>query len=165
MPYRTAFWILIFLTVISALLQMLGYNFMEVLIVLLIIDSLGFGSMIEIEKKKSKREADASKIVAQKIESLEKIMQDVLHRVSTNPTIAKLEEKMNMHRDERNNMLDRLSRKTLDLEQKINRFGASLAEHKEDIFGRLEKIEKPKGKDESFSLGELVYMDEDEENV
>ena len=165
MPYRTAFWILIFLTVISALLQMLGYNFMEVLIVLLIIDSIGFGSMIEIEKKKSKREADASNIVAQKIESLEKIMQDVLHRVSTNPTIAKLEEKMNMHKEERNSMLDRLSRKTLDLEQKINRFGASLAEHKEDIVGRLEKIEKPEKKDESFSLGELVYMDEDEEKV
>ncbi len=144
---------------------MLGYNFLEVLIVLLIIDSIGFGSMIEIEKKKSKREADASNAVAQKIESLEKIMQDVLQRVSANPAIAKLEEKMNTHRDERNSILDKLSRKTLELEQKINRFGASLAEHKEDIGSRLEKIEKPDKREESFSLGELVYMNEDEENV
>ena len=55
----------------------------------------------------------------------------------------------------------------MDLEQKINRFGANLAEHKEDIENRFEKIEKKAGKEgeESFSLGELVYLNENEENV
>jgi hypothetical protein len=164
MHYRTAFWILILMTVISAVLQMLGYNFLEVLIVLLIIDSLGFGSMIEIERKKSQKEVESSNIVTQKIEGLEKICQDVFQRVSTNPSLAKLEEKMNLHKEERDSMLDKISRKTLELEQKINKFGAKLAEHMEDVGSRLEKIEKPEGEKEgeSFSLGELVYMDEDE---
>jgi hypothetical protein len=106
MPYRTAFWILILMTVISAVLQMLGYNFLEVLIVLLIIDSLGFGSMIEIERKKSQKEVESSNIVTQKIEGLEKICQDVFQRVSTNPSLAKLEEKMNLHKEERDSMLE-----------------------------------------------------------
>ena len=100
MPYRTAFWILIFLTVVSAVFYMLGYSFLEVLIVLLIIDSIGFGAMIEIERNKSKKEADASKIVTQKIEGLEKICQDVLHRVSTNPALVKLEDKLREHKEE-----------------------------------------------------------------
>jgi hypothetical protein len=162
MPYRTAFWILILLTVVSAVFYMLGYNFLEVLIVLLIVDSIGFGAMIEIERKKSRKNIEATNLVTQKIEGLEKICQDVLQRVSTNPAMTMLEERLKEHRDERNNMLDKLSRKTLELEQKINRFGTRLAEHMEDVSNRFEKIEKPKDED-SFSLGELVYVNEDEE--
>jgi predicted transposase YdaD len=150
--------------VVSAVFHMLGYNFLEVLIVLLIIDSIGFGAMIEIERSKSKKEAEASNIVTQKIEGLEKICQDVLHRVSTNPALVKLEDRLREHKEERNNMLDRMSRKTLELEQKINKFGARLAEHMEDVGSRLEKIEKPQSEDDSFSLGELVYLNEKEED-
>jgi len=166
MPYRTAFWILILLTIISAVLHMLGYNFLEVLIILLIIDSIGFGSMIEIERKKSNKEVEASNIVSQKLDGLEKICQDVLQKVSSNPVMSKLEERLNEHKEERNSMLDKLSRKTLELEQKINKFGASLAAHMEDIGNRLEKLEMPEeAEDESFQLGELVYLDKDEEKA
>lgn len=162
MPYKTAFWILILLTVLSAVFYMLGYNFLEVLIVLLIIDSIGFGAMIEIESKKSKREADANNIIAKKIEMLEKVCQDMLQKVSTNPAMAMLEKRLSEHKEERNNILDKMSRKTLELEQKINRFGTRLAEHMEEVSNRFEKLEKPKD-DDSFSLGELVYLNEKEE--
>jgi hypothetical protein len=165
MPYRTAFWILILLTVASAIFYMLGYDFLGVLIVLLMVDSVGFGAMIEIERKRSKKDAEKANIVTQKIEGLERICQDVLQRVSTNPAMAMLEERLSEHKDERNSMLDKMSRKTLELEQKINRFGARLAEHMEEVSSRFEKLEKPKDED-SFSLGELVYLNEkEEENV
>lgn len=168
MSHRTAFWILILLTIISAVLQMLGYNFLEVLIVLLIIDSIGFGAIIEIEKKKSLKEIEANNIITKKIEILEKICQDVLEKVNRNPALVELEEKLKIHKEERNDMLDKLSRKTLDLEQKINRFGTNLAEHKEDVINRLGKLEmigEEKPEEESFSLGELVYMNESEEKA
>jgi hypothetical protein len=167
MPYRTAFWILILMTVLSAILQMLGYNFLEVLIVLLIVDSIGFGAIIEIEKKKSLKDLEKNNVITQKIEKVELICKDVLDKVNTNPAIARLEEKLNTHKEERNSMMDKLSRKTLELEQKINRFGASLAEHKEDVGSRLEKLEVPEEKPEeqSFSLGELVYLNEPEEKA
>ena len=140
-------------------------NFLEVLIVLLIIDSIGFGAIIEIERKKSRKSIETTNIVTKKIEGLERICQDMLQRVSTNPAMAGLEAKLREHKDERNSMLDKMSRKTLELEQKINRFGARLAEHMDEVGSRLEKIEKPESNDDSFSLGELVYLNEKEENV
>ena len=55
-------------------------------------------------------------------------------------------------------MLDKISRKTLELEQKINKFGLKLAEH-------IEEPEEEKPEDQSFSLGELIYTDESEEKT
>lgn len=142
MPYRTAFWILILLTIISAVLQMLGYNFLEVLIILLIIDSIAFGANIEIEKKKALKKTEIDNIITLKVEKIEKICKDVLEKVNTNPALLNLEEKLEKHKEERNHMLDKLSRKTLELEQKIKKFGLSLAEHVEDFDSRLEELEK-----------------------
>jgi len=143
MLYRTAFWVLILITVISAVSQMLGYEFLEVLIILLIIDSIAFGSIVEIEKRKSLKEIEVNDSITLKLEKLEKVCQDVLQRVNTNPALLNLEEKLKKHKEERNNMMDRISRKTLELEQKINKFGLSLAEHAEDFSNRLEKLESP----------------------
>jgi len=112
MPHRTAFWILTLLTIISAVLQMIGYDFLEVLIVLLIINSIAFGVTIEIEKKKSLKEIEMNNIITQKVEKIEKICQDVLQRVNTNPSLLNLEE--------RNHMLDKISGKTLELEEKMD---------------------------------------------
>lgn len=166
MPYRTAFWILVLLTVVSAIMQMIGYNFLWVLVVLLIIDSIGFAAIVEIERKKSLKEIETGNIITQKIENLEKICQDVLERVNRSTGLAGVEDKLKQHREERDNMMDKISRKTLELEQKINKFGASLAEHMEDVGNRLGKLELPdeKPKDQSFSIGEIVYVD-DKENV
>jgi len=142
MPYRTAFWILILLTIISAVLQMLGYDFLEVLIVLLITDSIAFGATIEIEKKRSLKETEMNNNITLKVEKIEKICQDVLQKINTNPSLLNLEEKIEKQKEERNHMLDKISRKTLELEQKIKKFGLSLADHVEDFDSRLEKVEK-----------------------
>ena len=142
MLYKTAFWILIFLTIISAVLQMLGYDFLEVLIVLLITDSIAFGATIEIEKKRSLKETEMNNNITLKVEKIEKICQDVLQKINTNPSLLNLEEKIEKQKEERNHMLDKISRKTLELEQKIKKFGLSLADHVEDFDSRLEKVEK-----------------------
>jgi hypothetical protein len=131
MSHRTAFWILILLTIIAAVLQMFGYNFLEVLVILLIIDSIAFGATIEIEKKKSLKEIEMNDNITLKVEKIEKICQDVLQKVDTNSSSLNLEEK-----------LEKLSRKTLELEQKIKNFGLNLAEHVEDFDNRLEKLEE-----------------------
>ena len=141
MPYRTAFWILILLTIIAAVLQMLGYNFLEVLMVLLIIDSIAFGATIEIEKRKSLKEIEMNNNITLKVEKIEKICQDVLQKVDTKSSLN-LEEKLEKQKEERNQMLDKISRKTLELEQKIKSFGLNLAEHVEDFDSRLEKLEE-----------------------
>ena len=157
MLYRTAFWVLILITVISAVSQMLGYEFLEVLIILLIIDSIAFGSIVEIEKRKSLKEIEVNDSITLKLEKLEKVCQDVLQRVNTNPALLNLEEKLKKHKEERNNMMDRISRKTLELEQKINKFGLSLAEHAEDFSNRLEKLESPEQPERKIK--DLVYIE------
>lgn len=121
---------------------MLGYDFLEVLIVLLITDSIAFGATIEIEKKRSLKETEMNNNITLKVEKIEKICQDVLQKINTNPSLLNLEEKIEKQKEERNHMLDKISRKTLELEQKIKKFGLSLADHVEDFDSRLEKVEK-----------------------
>jgi hypothetical protein len=129
MVYKTAFWILIFLTVISAVLQIVGYDFLDVLIGLLIIDSIGFGAVVEFERKKSAKETKITKNMDQKIDSLETICKDILQKISVNSAVMELEEKLNRHKVEEKTSLDKIAEKTLELEKKINKFGVNLAEH------------------------------------
>ena len=155
MFYKTAFWILTFLTAVSALLQILGYNFLDVLIVLLIFDSLSFGAVVEMERKKTKKEMEIGKTINQKIEDSEKICRDVLQKVSVNTAVIELEEKLNRHKEDEKASLDKIAEKTLNLEKKINGFGTKLAEHLQEI---AEEIKEEK--DESVS--DYIYMDEEE---
>jgi DNA anti-recombination protein RmuC len=155
MFYKTAFWILTFLTAVSALLQFLGYDFLNILIVLLIFDSLSFGAVVEIERKKSLKEMEVGKTINQKIDDLEKICRDVLQKVSMNSAVMELEEKLNRHKEDEKTSLDKIAEKTLDLEKKINRFGAKLAEHLKEI---AEEIKEEKDE----SVGDYIYMDEEE---
>jgi hypothetical protein len=119
-------------------MQIIGYNFLEVLIGLLIIDSIGFGAVVELEGKKSSKEIKLTKSMSRKMDNLESICKDVLQKVSMNTAVLELEEKLNRHKADEKNSLDRIAEKTLDLEKKINKFGVSLAEHlgleqKEDV--------------------------------
>ncbi|MBN2202757.1 MAG: hypothetical protein JW700_01030 [Candidatus Aenigmarchaeota archaeon] len=129
MSYKTAFWILIFMTVVSAALQLLGYDFLQVLIVLLIVDSIGFGAMVELERKKSLKEEKVGEEIKNKIDNLENICKDMVKRVSVNSAMEQLEERLNRHKTENKDSLDRLAEKTLSLERRLNNFGAKLAEH------------------------------------
>lgn len=129
MSYKTAFWILIFLTVISAALQLFGYDFLQVLIVLLIADSIGFGAIVELEKKRSLKEEEVGKAIKQKIESLEEVCKDVVKRVNVSFVMEEIETRLNKQKEDHNSALDRIAEKTLSLERKLNRFGVSLAEH------------------------------------
>ena len=155
MFYKTAFWILTFLTAVSALMQFLGYDFLNILILLLLLDSLSFGAVAEIERKKSKKEVEWSNIINQKIENLENICKDVLQKVSVNSAVAELEEKLNRHKDDEKSSLDRIAEKSLELEKKINNFGTKLAEHLQEI---VEEIKEEKNE----SVGNYIYMDEEQ---
>lgn len=129
MFYKTAFWILTFLTAISAALQFLGFDFMNVLIVLLILDSISFGAVVELERKKSAKDEEFGEAINRKMEGLENMCKEVLQKVSVNSAVLELEEKLNMHKKEQKVSLDKIAEKTLELERKINKFGARLAEH------------------------------------
>jgi len=155
--YKIAFGFLILWTVFSLFLLMRGYDLLNTVLVVLIVDIIALGIIVEINRKKPLKEI-SSEITA-KIENIEKVCQSILNSSNEDSIIAKIEEKIGKQKEEVNYLLDRMSRKALELEEKINKFGFSLAEHVEDFNSRLGKIENP---GEKFPIGETVYVEDEE---
>jgi hypothetical protein len=158
--YKTVFWFLLVWTVFSLALQLIGYEILDSVIIVLVIDLMALGIIVEIGRKKPLKEINEK--ISSKIENIEKVCQSILDSAGENPIMGKIEERISKQKEDVNYLLDKMSRKALDLEERINKFGTSLAEHIEDFNERLEKLEEPK-KEESFPVGETVYMEDDEE--
>jgi len=156
--YKKVFWFLLVWTVFSLILQMLGYEILDSIIIVLIIDLIALGVIVEIGRKKPLKEINEK--IASKIENIENVCQSILKTSDENPIMEKIEGKINKQKEDVNYLLDKMSRKALELEDKINKFGVNLAEHVEDFTDRLEKLEKSE-ETESFPIGETVYMEEE----
>ncbi len=154
--YKTVFWFLLLWTVFTLFLQSLGYDILNSIIIVLVIDLIALGIIVEIGKKKP---LNINEKITSKIENIERVCQSMLNSSSEDSIMKKIEEKINKQKEEVNYLLDKMSRKTLELEEKINKFGVSLAEHVEDFSSRLEKLEKP---EETFPIGETVYIEDEE---
>jgi len=155
--HKIVFWFLLVWTVFSLVLQILGYEILESVIIVLIIDLIALGIIVEIGRKKPLKEVTDK--ITTKIENIENVCQSILNSSNENPIMGKIEEKINKQKEDVNYLLDKMSRKALELEEKINKFGVNLAGHVEDFDSRLEKLEKPK---ETFPIGETVYIEEEE---
>jgi hypothetical protein len=59
-------------------------------------------------------------------------------------------------------ILDKIAKKSLELEEKLNAFGKVLTTNKEVSEEAAE--EEPKETTESFNVGEIVYMEDEESN-
>jgi len=158
--YKTVFWFLLIWTVFSLVLQLFGYEILDSIVIVLVIDLIALGIIVEIGRKKPIKEI--SEKITTKIENIERVCQSIVNSFNENPIIERIEERINKQKEDVNYLLDKMSRKTLELEEKINKFGLSLAEHVEDFSGRLKKLEKPK---ETFPIGETIYIEEDEEKA
>ncbi|OGI12248.1 hypothetical protein A3K64_02890 [Candidatus Micrarchaeota archaeon RBG_16_36_9] len=158
--YKTIFWFLLAWTVLSLALQMSGYNILDSILIVLVIDIIALGIIVEIGKRKSFQ--DVGSEITTKIENIEKSVQSLLNASGDDSIINKIEERINKQKEEVGYLLDRMSKKTLELEEKINKFGFSLAEHIESFGERLDKIERYKPEEESIPIGESVYVDEEE---
>lgn len=156
--YKIAFWFLLAWTVISLILLLRGYDLLNSVMIVLVIDLIALAIIVEMGKKKSFQ--DVSSEIKAKIENIEKVCQNILNSSSDDSIISKIEERINKQKEEVNYLLDRMSRKSLELEEKINNFGYNLAEHVEDFGKRLEKLENP---GEKFSIGETVYVEDENE--
>ena len=120
--YKAAFWVLIFITVISMVLQVSGYNILETVLFLMIMDFIAL--WLYLEKKNSLAEIDST--VIRKIENLETACSSILESVSSVPSVLNLEDKINKERADINLMLEKINEKTLNLEDKLNKFGQNL---------------------------------------
>jgi len=126
--YKIAFWVLIFITTITLVLQISGYNILETLIFLIIADFLAL--WLYLEKRKSL--AEINNDFVKKVENLENSCLNILENINAVSSVLNLEEKVNKQKEDIAIELEKISKKTLELEEKISKFSHSLIE-KENI--------------------------------
>lgn len=159
--YKIVFWFLLLWTVLTMILFLRGYDLLNSVLIVLVIDFIALGAIVEIGKRKPFNEISAE--VTAKIENIEKTCQNLLSSTGEDSIIKRIEDAVGKQKEEVNYLLDKMSRKMLELEERINKFGFSLAEHVENFGGRLEKLERYDS-EETIPIGESVYVDEEELN-
>jgi len=157
--YKIVFWFLLLWTVLTMILFLRGYDLLNSVLIVLVIDLIALGIIVEIGKKKPLNEISAE--ITAKIENIEKVCQSLLSSTSEDSIIKRIEDAVGKQKGEVDYLLDKMSRKMLELEEKISKFGFSLAEHVENFGGRLEKLERYEP-EETIPIGESVYVDEEE---
>ena len=130
---------------------MRGYELLDSVMIVLIIDLIALGIIVQIGKSKPMQEISSE--INAKIENIEKVCQSMLNSFSEDSIVKKIEERISKQKEDVNYLLDKMSRKMLDLEEKINKFGFSLAEH----------MESRSSSENNFPIGETVYIETDEE--
>jgi len=151
------FFLLMLITIGLVIAQVSGYQFLELIIIMIIIDFLSLGAIIELQKRNPKDNE-----LMPKLEIIEKACNDILsHVTSPNPGF---EEKLQKQKDDMSYILDKIAKRSLELEEKLNTFGRALVNSREVIKSNPEPKEETKTEkvEETNSIGETIYVDEEE---
>jgi hypothetical protein len=151
---------LISLVITTALtaLQLIGFQVIDSIIIMIIINFLSLGAYIELENRKIVKES--KDFIGSKLEGIEKICNETLtHITSPNPGI---ELRLEKQKNDISYILDKISKRSLDLEERLNAFGKILSNSLNEKKVEEQKEEEKENQD-SYSVGEIVYI-EDEEN-
>ena len=151
---KILFFVSLIITTLLAVLQLSGLQIIDLIIIMIIINFLSLGAFIEVENRKLVKES--KDFIGSKLEGIEKVCNETLsHITSPNPG---LEAKIERQREDISYILDKISKRSLELEERLNAFGRILSnnikEKKED--------EEKEDKQESYSVGEIVYIEDDE---
>ena len=164
------------ITVALTALQFTGTQVLDLIIMMIIIDFISLGAYLEIENRKINKETRS--LMTSKFESIENLCRDIItHIISPNPGF---EAKLEKQKDDMNYILDKIAKKSLELEEKLNVFGRALTENldakvkvderteeekeTEAEKDKEEEIEEEKGEAQSFSVGEIVYVNEEDKD-
>jgi hypothetical protein len=158
------FALLLAITVGLTGLQLLGFQVLNSLIIMIVIDFMALAANLQVKKKNP---GNPSPNVIPKLESIEKTCSDILHHVNT----VSIKDDLKRNKDDLTYLLEKIARKTLDLEQKIDAFGGTLTNSMLNINSRVKKLEAPEIEEmeeavsepekQSVSVGEIIYVDED----
>ncbi len=174
------FLFLIGITIILAVLQLIGYPVMEMIIIMIIIDFLTLGASMELGKRNNPANSVQANVMPKlekidKLDNIEKTCTDIFNHVTKTNT-SNFESKLEKHSDDISYLLDKMAKKSLELEERINKFGGGLINSVSKLNDRVkslekgeeakeEKLEEEKPEEQSFSVGELIYLDESEEKT
>ena len=140
MRLRILFLFLSLVTVILIIAQLTGSKVTDLIIIMATLDFLALGASIELQRK-----THISNNGSSSIENIEKMCKDIYSAIS-NPGIEKIQKQG----EDISSILDRITKKSLELEESLNKFGNTL---------NTTSKENPEQK---FSVGELVYVEDEE---
>jgi hypothetical protein len=146
---KILFLVSLIITTALTVLQINGLQIIDLIIIMIIINFLSLGAYIELENRKLVK--DSKDFIGSKLEGIEKVCNETLsHITSPNPGI---EAKIEKQRNDISYILDKISKRSLELEERLNAFGRVLSNNIK---------EKKEDKQESYSVGEIVYIEDDE---
>lgn len=159
------FLIVTLFTVFLTVVQLFGYWVLESLIIMLMISFFTLVASVYLSTKNTTNNSSIDiekdlKPRLEKIDNIERAVTDMFGQVSN----KNLEEKLSKHTEDITYMLDKLAKKTMDLETRITNFGNGLANSMENLKTRVKDMEAKK-EGESFSIGELVYVEDEKEDT
>ena len=133
--YKEAFWILIFITVISMALQTGGYVALETIIFLVVMDFIAL--WIYLENRKSS--TDLNSTFLGKVDNLERTCSSISDSIGAVSSVLNLEERVNRQRKDIETMLQSINEKSSALEERLNGFGELLSRPRnQEVEERLE---------------------------
>jgi hypothetical protein len=152
--YKAVFWFLLIWTLLSIFLYTRGYDVFNSLMIVFVMDIAALGAIVQMGRNGSLDNVSAE--VNAKIENIERVCQSILNSTGGDVVMQKIEDNLAKQKEDMSYLLDKMSRKMLELEEKISKFGFTLAEHIE------EKLEEKKYDENqnSFNIGETVYVDD-----
>jgi hypothetical protein len=163
---KTLFFISIVITAALTVVNMMGTSVTDAIMIMILIDFLSLGGYMELENKKIATES--KDFVASKIEGVEKVCNDILtHVKSPNPGVEAMIEKQ---KNDISYILDKITKKSLELEERLNLFGKvlsnNLVERKEgeaEEEAEVTQVDQGEAKKDSYSVGEIVYISDEEQ--
>jgi hypothetical protein len=166
------FLFLIAITIIVSGMQLIGHQVLELIIVMMVVDFLTLGAMFRLEKgapliKNNPISVEADIVPRlkkiDKLDTIEENSNKILAQLS-NSGFSNFEEKLKKQSDDITYLLDRMGRKTLELEERINKFGNGLLDSMTGLKKRVNDLENGDKKEEgqNFSSEEYVYLKTDE---
>jgi hypothetical protein len=120
--YKAAFWLLILITAVSLILQFSGYDILDSLIFLVVMDLTAL--WIYMEKRKSLSGFDDA--ITKRIDNIEIACLKISSGINSVSSVLNLEEKVGKQKEDINSMLEKVNEKTFNLEEKLNNFVKSL---------------------------------------
>ena len=145
MPLSKVFWLLSFATLIFIALQLMGFDVMIVIILLLTMDIISVEMSRQLDKHHLRKEVK-SEMVA-RIENIEKICGNMVFHLSEQQPFAEqitftIDKHMNAHKGVFKDDLDRIAKKMVDVENRLTKMKRLMAGAVASLDDRLKIMEE-----------------------
>jgi len=135
------FMFLTIVTIFLTILYLFGHDILDLIMAMITVEFLSLGAIIEHQRKFPSK---TIKSLSERVDKIEELCNDIYNNVASNP---ELEEKLKKQKNDMSFILDKIIQRSTELDKKLNGLG-----------------HLTKNKENSVSVGETIYLEENKEN-